>query len=403
MNIFKKIYCRSFQFIFKIAMPFLPYKEPKILTKLSDITIELNNLSISNVLLVTDAGIVKAKILQPIMQLLKENNIQFFIFDKTSANPTVNNVEEARAFYLENKCKAIIAIGGGSSIDCAKALGARIAYPKKNLDKLKGLLKVKRKIPPLFAIPTTAGTGSEVTLTTVITDSEKKHKYTLNSFTLIPKYAILDPTVTYTLPQHFTATTGMDALTHAIEAYIGKSTTKLTRACSLKAIKLIFDNILIAYEDGKNEKARSNMLKASYLAGIAFSRSYVGYIHAIAHSLGGQYNIEHGLANAIIMPYVLKAYGKSIYKKLYKLGVYVGIVNQDKDYKKGALKFIDAIINLNKKLNIPTKIDGIDKNDIAKMANNANKEANPLYPVPRLMNAKQLERIYYEISSQNLQ
>ena len=158
-------------------------------------------------------------------------------------------------------------------MDCAKATGALIAYPKKNLAKLKGLLKVWKKLPPLVAIPTTAGTGSEVTVTAVITDSEKKHKYTMNNFTMIPYYAVLDPQVTYSLPPSLTATTGMDALTHAVEAYIGQSTTKETRKLALQATKLIFKNILVAYEDGTNQQARANMLKAAYKAGIAFSKS----------------------------------------------------------------------------------------------------------------------------------
>ena len=279
-------------------------------------------------------------------------------------------------------------------MDCSKATGALIAYPKKNLAKLKGLLKVWKKLPPLVAIPTTAGTGSEVTVTAVITDSEKKHKYTMNNFTMIPYYAVLDPQVTYSLPPSLTATTGMDALTHAVEAYIGQSTTKETRKLALQATKLIFKNILVAYEDGTNQQARANMLKAAYKAGIAFSKSYVGYIHAVAHSLGGQYNIPHGLANSVLMPIVLEKYGKSVYKKLSELAVAAELCTEETSIEEASKIFIDEIKKMNKKMNIPEKLQGIKEEDIKVMAQHADKEANPLYPVPKLMNAKELEQLY---------
>lgn len=176
---------------------------------------------------------------------------------------------------------------------------------------MKGILRILRKIPTLIAIPTTAGTGSEVTLAAVITNRAKHHKYALMSFPLIPRYAVLDATLTYSLPPHLTAETGMDALTHAVEAYIGRSSTRETRSLALQAVKLVFDNIELAYADSHDHQARENMLHGAYKAGVAFSKSYVGYIHAVAHSLGGQYGTPHGLANAVIMPYVLEAYGKS--------------------------------------------------------------------------------------------
>lgn len=283
-------------------------------------------------------------------------------------------------------------------MDCAKAVGARIAYLKKSLDQLKGLLRVLRKIPTLIAIPTTAGTGSEVTVTAVITDSEKKHKYTMNNFTMIPSYAVLDPRVTYTLPPSLTATTGMDALTHAVEAYIGGSTSEETRALATEAVKLIFANIEIAYKDGSNYEARKNMLRAAHKAGIAFSKSYVGYIHSVAHSLGGQYNIPHGLANSVLMPIVLEEYGATAYKKLHKLGIAAGVAAEQDSHKEGAEKFIKAIRTLNSNMKIPETLSGIKKEDIPGMAKHAAKEANPMYPVPKLMNAKELEQFYYKVA-----
>ncbi len=399
MNIISKAYCRIFQFCFHLALPILPYREPKIYKNIANIVKLLKKNKIQSALLVTDSGLRNGGSTAFLEKLFEKNSIYLAVYDKTCANPTVFNVEEARKIYIEKKCECIIAFGGGSSMDCAKAVGARIAYPKKEVNQLKGLLKVLRKIPVLIAIPTTAGTGSEVTITAVITDDKKKHKYTMNNFTLIPSYAVLDPKVTYTLPPHLTATTGMDALTHAVEAYIGKSTSKETRRLSLEATKLIFENIEKAYNDGTNHLARENMLIAAYKAGIAFSKSYVGYIHAVAHSLGGQYNIPHGLANSVLMPIVLKEYGKSAYKKLYELGIAAGVVCKKDTYEIGAKKFIRAIIQLNKRMNIPETLDGIKEEDISIMAKHAAKEANPLYPVPKLMNKKELEQFYYKAAN----
>ena len=397
MNIFKKMYCRIFQMCFRIALPFLPYREPVILDSIKEIPNNLNKLSIKNILLITDKGIRNLGITKELEDILSKNNINCIVYDETLPNPTIDNIESARKLYVESSCEALIAFGGGSPIDCAKAVGARIAYPKKTIGKLKGLLKIRRKIPLLIAIPTTAGTGSEVTLASVVSDPSIQHKYTLMDFNLIPRVAVLDPSVTVSLPPHLTSTTGLDALTHAIEAYIGRSTTNDTRKKAIEAIKLIFGNIEEAYNNGSNIEARTNMLKAAYLAGIAFSKSYVGYVHAVAHSLGGQYNIPHGLANAILLPIVLEKYGKSIYKKLHKLSIEVGISSKDENKEESARKFIKAIYALNERMNIPKKLKGIKEEDIIIMSKHADKEANPLYPVPKLFNAKELEYFYYQV------
>ena len=319
MNIFKKIYCRTYQFVLKVAMPFLPYRQPKILTNYASLCDVLKNNDIKNVLLVADKTLIELGLTKELSEQLDKENIKYFVYDKTVPNPTTDNVLAGLEMYKNNACQAIIALGGGSIMDCAKAIGAKIARPNKDLGKMEGILKVRKKTPLIFAIPTTAGTGSETTIASVITDSQTRHKYAINDFVLIPSYAILDASLTLGLPPKITATTGMDALTHAVEAYIGKSTTKKTREYALNAIRLIFDNILVVYKDGKNLNARKNMLKASYFAGLAFTQSYVGYVHAVAHSLGGKYNVAHGEANAILLPVVLKKYGKSIYKKLQKI------------------------------------------------------------------------------------
>ena len=398
MFFLKSAFCRVFQTTFRIALPFLPYREPEIIKSCSELEYVFRKERIKSPLIVTDSGITRNSLTKPLEDILKKCGIAYIIYDKTQPNPTVHNVEEALKIYLQNNCDSLIAIGGGSSMDCAKALGARLVYPKRSLGQLKGILRVMRTLPPLIAIPTTAGTGSEVTLAAIITDSEKQHKYALMSFPLIPRYAVLDAVLTYSLPPHLTATTGIDALTHATEAYIGRSTTKETRRLALEAAKLIFENIENAYNDGHNRIARENMLFAAYKAGIAFSKSYVGYIHAVAHSLGGTYGTPHGLANAVIMPYVLEAYGRSAYKKLHEIGIAAGVSAKSDSHEIGAKKFIKAVRDLNKRIGIPDKLTGIKKSDIPQMARNAEAEANPLYPVPKLMTRKELEKFYYIIA-----
>ena len=399
MNIFKKFYCRTYQTVFKMVMPLLPYKQPKILKTDEDIVKVLNENGISKILLVTDKGIYNLGLTKSLEETLGSNKISLSVYSDTVANPTTDNVQDALELYNANKCQAIIAFGGGSAMDCAKAVGARVAKPKKPLSKMKGVLKVGKKIPLLIAVPTTAGTGSETTLAAVITDSETRHKYAINDFPLIPKYALLNASLTLGLPKHITATTGMDALTHAIEAFIGRSTTKQTRECALFAVKTIFDNLEEVYNNPTNFEAREKMLLASYNAGVAFTKSYVGYVHAVAHTLGGKYNIAHGLANAIILPYVLRKFGRKIYKKLWQMGVYSNLFSESVSYEEGAKIFIDKIEKMNSAMNISTSIPEIDVEDIKELAQTAEKEANPLYPVPVLFDCKQLEEIFHEVKN----
>lgn len=391
MFVLKMIGCRLCQGAFRLATPFLPYREPIIIDSCEDIGKILQREKISTVLIVT------RRLPNSIKDSLNQSKINYLIYDKTRPNPTVENVEEGVRIYNENHCNAIIAIGGGSPIDCAKAIGARVVYPNKSVSQLGGVLRILKRIPTLVAVPTTAGTGSEVTLAAVISEPSSYKKYALMSFPLIPHYAILDARLTYSLPPHLTATTGMDALTHAVEAYIGRSTTKKSRALALRATQMIFESLEVAYLDGNNHTAREQMLKASYNAGVAFSISYVGYVHAIAHSLGGRYDIPHGLANAVILPYVLEAYGSSAYKKLHTLGIAAGVSDKSDTHEVGARRFIQAIKDLNAKMGIPNYIDEIKAEDIKSLARHAEREANPLYPVPKLMTQGELENIYYKL------
>lgn len=399
MNIFNKIYCRVFQGCFRLILPLLPYRKPQVYESNTDIINILNKENLNRVLIVTDKGIVKVGLVDYLIDLLKDNNIHYVVYDNTVPNPTISNIEEARQVYLDNSLQAIIAIGGGSPIDLAKVVGARIVRPKKSVKKMKGLLKINKKIPTLIAIPTTSGTGSEVTLAAVITDDSTHHKYPINDFSLIPSYAILDYHNTLKLPKSITATTGMDALTHAVEAYIGNSNTKETKKMALEATRLIVKNLKECYINGDNLEARKNMLYASYYAGIAFSKAYVGYVHAIAHTLGGKYNIAHGLANAIILPIVLEEYKETVYKKLSELAIYSEIANKEDDIELASKKFIKWIYEMNKFMDIPLNINNILEEDIDELVVYALKEANPLYPVPKLMGKEEFKDLYIKIKN----
>lgn len=390
MNIFFKAYCRLYQLLLKLSIPFLPYRTPKILNSYNDISLIIKKNKLNNIFIVTGPNIYKKGLLNELENNLKQNNINYYIFNKTESNPTINNVLKAKKEYIENKCSAIIAFGGGSPMDLAKILGASIVT-NKPINKMKGLLKIRKKLPLLIAIPTTAGSGSETTLAAVITD-DNHIKYPINDFCLIPKYVLLDYKLTLSLPKNITCTTGMDALTHAIEAYIGQSLTNETKMYSLKAIELILNNLFKAYQYN-DEEAKNNMLIASFYAGCAFTKSYVGYVHALAHAIGGKYNLPHGLLNAIILPKVLIKYDKSIYKKIAFIAKANNIATENDNNESSFNKFINYILELNNKMNIPTKIMNLNENDIHYLATLAFNEANPLYPVPKLFSIKDLEDI----------
>lgn len=395
MNIIKKAIFRTYQFFMKLIFPMLPYKEPIVFKSLNEAAKTLNEFK--NVLIVTDKIILENNLHLNLEKVLKDNNVSFIYFDKVMANPTSNNVLEALEIYRKNQCQSLIALGGGSIIDTAKAVGALVVNKNKTLRKLKGILKVRKKLPPLMAIPTTAGTGSETTLASVIVDSDTRYKYVINDFVLIPKYALLEASFTLTMPKMLLATTGMDALTHAIEAYLNYSANLKVKNEALEAIKLIFENLEDSYNNVSYE-AKDKMLWASFLAGKAFSKAYVGNVHALAHTLGGQYNLPHGYLNAIILPIVLQEYGPKIYKKMNKIAIYCQLVNENNlDYKLAYNLILKKIITLNEKFNIPKNINEINEEDFKAMAKKAYKEANPLYPVPKMFTVKDFIRMYYQI------
>jgi alcohol dehydrogenase class IV len=364
------------------------WKEPQLLEgpgsirKLPEL---IKSKGIGNILVVTDKGLTGLGLLDGLYEELEKAGVKYTVFDGVQPNPTIDNIEACKDEYFRHSCEAVIAFGGGSPMDCAKMAAARVTNPSIPVKKMRGLLKIRKPLPPLFAVPTTAGTGSEVTLAAVFSDPATHEKSPATDPKLRPGYAVLDPELTVGLPPHITSTTGMDALTHAVEAYIGRCNVGNTEEYAKKAIKLIFDNIKTAYEDGKNIEARGNMLKASFYAGMAFTRAYVGYVHAIGHNIGGVYGVPHGLAMAVILPHVLDYYGIYAYDRLADLADVAGLETAGLSTAAKAQLFVAKIREMNKEMNIPEHIDGILEKDISTIAQRALKEGNPQYPVPRLM------------------
>ena len=390
-----KAFCRTFQGGMKVANYFLGYRTPKFISGpgcLSRLPGILKKGKIDHILLVTDEGLMKLGLPDQLLKELAEADIDCIVYSGVCPNPTSDNVEEGYALYHENGCKALIAMGGGSPMDCAKAIASKAVHPKKTVAQLQGILKVHKRIPPIFAIPTTSGTGSETTVAAVITDAETHHKASINDPVIIPRYAVLDPNLTVGLPPFITATTGLDALCHAVEAYTNHTyNTKLENRFSKKAVKLIYRNLLTAYEDGSNKEARENMQKAAFFAGRAFTRGCVGYVHAIGHTLGGLYGVPHGLAMSIILPHVMRAFGPTVYSQLADLAEVCHIAGDTEQEK--AENFIKWIEKMKKDMDIPVGLDMIKDEDVDQIITWAMKEANPLYPVPEIWGRKKFREV----------
>ena len=362
---------------------------------LLDLVDVLKEKHLTHYMIVTTPGFIKRGTLQSFFDALNQNDIQYSIFHDVKPDPEISDVEKLKEMFIKEGCQALIAIGGGSVIDCSKAALACIQM--KNLD-VKTVLhtgRVSKPLPLLIAVPTTAGTGSEVTAGAVITDPIKKRKYALSHLFLIPKYAVLDASLLTSLPSEMTAYTGMDALTHAIEAYINCFNNRKTNESALCAIKSIFQYLVPSFEDGLNKHYRLELLEASYNAGVAISNNYVGYVHAIAHGIGGMYHLQHGMINAIILPIVLEEYGSAVVSKLAKIADVVGITGTtDQDKSK---QFIQKLKDLNQIFSIPTSIPEIQEEDIHYLAIGAEKEGNPSYPTPVTWDVEQFEKVIRKI------
>ena len=347
----------------------------------------------AKVLIVTDAMIVKLGLLKGLTDALAEGGANYAVFDEITPDAPIPLIERGIAFYRAQGCDAIVAVGGGSSMDAAKIIAVSIANPGKPLRSLAGYFKGLRNPVTVYAVPTTAGTGSEVTVAAVMADPERESKLVIVDTRIVPKMAALDPTLMTGLPPHITAATGMDALTHAVESFVGQWATPGTERLSLSAVGLIFENLRTAYRDGGNLEAREKMALASTYAGMAFTRANVGYVHAIAHQFGGKYHTPHGLANAIVLPHVLKFSAPKITAQLARLAVRAKLGTPREREDMLAQKFLDAVVELNQELGIPAHLDALRKEDIPALAKAALHEAHTGYPVPRYMTQAQCEAI----------
>lgn len=379
-----KMYCRIYQAVFKIGMYLIPWGMPDTLEgagAVKKLPRLIKEKGFNKVLVVTDKVLMDLGLPKGMLEAMDEAGIEYVIYDGVQPNPTDRNVNEGLKLFEENGCQAMVAFGGGSPMDCCKGIGAMAVKKGKTVEELQGLFKVLHRIPTIFAVPTTAGTGSETTVAAVITNEKTHHKASMNDTSLMPKYAVLDPELTVGLPPKVTSTTGMDALCHAVEAYTNNTyNSKLEKKLAEDAVKLIYDNLYTAYCDGSNLEARHNMQKAAFYAGRAFTRGCVGYVHAIGHTLGGLYGTPHGLAMSVILPHVMRQFGSAAHERLARLAEVCGMTGSNDGEK--AEKFISWIEELKAKMDIPAGLDVIKDEDVPQIIEWAMKEANPLYPVP---------------------
>ena len=378
----KRIGCRLFQAGMHLGAKGLPWRSSEIRWGTRRLPEVLRECGSKRPLVVTGPNLYRRGIAGEALRALDAEKWRYGLFCEVENDPSEKTVERICESYRKGECDGIVAIGGGSPMDAAKAAAARIARPEKSLAQMEGILKVRRKIPPLIAIPTTAGTGSETTIAAVISQDKTHRKVAISDLCLIPRFAILDEELTIGLPPQTTAQTGLDALTHAVEAYLCVlNNPPANRAMAEGAVREIFHFLGQAVANGADREARKAMLLASYRAGCAFTRSGVGNVHALAHALGGKYGIAHGLANAVLLPLVLEDYGSRVHKRLARLADVAGIPGKG-DAPARAAAFIHAVREENQKLGIPDRLECIREEDIPEMADWAEREANPLYPVP---------------------
>ena len=376
MNTFKKIYCRIFQTCFRIALPFLPYREPELIDGFKNVPAVLKKHHISHILLVTDPGVYKLGLTKPLEKQLSKSQISCTIYKDTVANPTSANVEDAKDLYLDHECQALLAFGGGSSMDTAKAIGIIINNPEfADVRSLEGVAPTKKHAVFTIAVPTTAGTAAEVTINYVITDVEKKRKFVCVDTNDIPEIAVVDPDMMASMPKGLTAATGMDALTHAIEGYITKGHCTISDMFHLEAIKLISENLRGAVQN--TPEGREGMALGQYIAGMGFSNVGLGIVHSMAHGLSALYDTPHGVACAILLPVGLE-YNKTVAGERYRaVGKAMGVKGIDEmNDAQAADATIAAVKQLSADVGIPANLNGILKEeDIQFLAESAYADA----------------------------
>jgi alcohol dehydrogenase class IV len=351
---------------------------------------------VSKPLIVTDNALVSLGIAQRVISSLQRSSIPFAMYDDVVPDPNFDVVREGVNAYRERQCDGIIALGGGSPMDCAKAIAASVRTGK-DVARLTGLFRVHRPLMPIIAIPTTAGTGSETTVAAVVSDEVAKKKLAITDPFLVPKVAILDAELMLGLPVRITAETGIDALTHAIESYLSGYANSYTKALSVKAIQAIFEYLPKAVENGSDIQAREKMAKASFDAGVAFTRTYIGYVHAIAHQLGAFYHVPHGQANAIVLPHVLRFIAEQNHVRLRELAAHFCDDIAPNPQSDIVSQFIEKIERLLRNIGIASTVKELQEYDIPDIAEQAIDEAFGEYPVPVVMSYKQCHKLLVKL------
>jgi alcohol dehydrogenase class IV len=345
-------------------------------------------------LIVTDPGLVRAGLLKTIRSILQSDGIQFSCYDQVEPNPSIENVEACFEVYRQNNPDVIVGLGGGSSIDTAKAV-AVLATNGGRIQDYEGYNKVTKPKKTVIAIPTTAGTGSEVTASSVITDRKRQIKMAIISFNVIPEYALVDPELTLSVPPALTASTGMDALTHAIESYVSKDAIPQSEAFALHAIRLISRSLRRAVFDGDNRVARDDMMMGSLLAGMAFAISKLGNVHAMAHPLGGVFNIPHGIANAVLLPYVMKFNALACPEKFADIAAAMGADIRGLTQREAAFKAVELVRELNADIGIPDNLSclGVTSTALDKLCEDTMRSGNVLVN-PRKTTIEDIRKLY---------
>jgi alcohol dehydrogenase len=386
---------RLFMLALKLSTKILNFRQPELFSgpgSSLQLCEAIASSGVRKLLVVSDAMLVKIGLLQPMLDKLKALGVQTVLYDGVQPDPTIEQIETGLALLKREQCTAILAIGGGSSMDAAKVIAARATNPHK-IAWMAGLMRILFKPMPLYVVPTTAGTGSEVTIAAVVSDPANTRKFAIMDPKLVPVGAALDGQLMTGLPPAITAATGMDALTHAVEAYISRNATPATDAEALEATRLIMQNLPKAMTNGADLEARQNMALASYKAGVAFTTAGVGYVHAISHNFGARYHVPHGLANAIVLPYVLDYSKPECVERLAELAAAGGLKQGSEPASELADKFIRHIRSLNETFRIPAKVEKLQATDIPAITDAALKEAHWTYAVPRYMDKPACEQL----------
>lgn len=391
---------RIVQRIMACAVYFLPWREPTVykgIGMIQMLPVVMRTAKLKHVIVVTDQGIKASGILDKVHAQLDAASITYDIFDAVEPNPDEETVQKIEELYIASDADGLIGLGGGSVIDATKIVSVLAYHPEKNVSDFEGLLKVRGRTAFTLMIPTTAGTGSEVTLAAVISSSSERRKYTIMDPKIIPDATILAPELLVSLPKRLTAETGMDALTHAVESFISGTRTKQTKHDGVKAVKLINDYLKRSFDAPDDVAARLGMLEASYYAGRAFTRAYVGNIHAMSHALTAFYNSPHGRTNALVMPIVLRMYGEPVHKNLAELADEISLTSAAASNEEKATAFIEWIEGMNETFGIPKHIPEINHDDLDALITHAYKEANPMYPVPVIFSRNDFREGYLSV------